>query len=180
MKLPTSPVSWHYDHAHLLLSILLTHLLSPLVNSASPLPCAVTVVCSSISLLLLSLHSCCTHLLDCSALVIYFFHEFWPSVNGARQWNAHSLSPCLYIVMWWPCAVKTSWRGLALCYNVLFAQCSPSMSKHLPFLIWNSLSSACQQQVRITLAPHTHTRARIHPYIQRAIDKCDRPWWAKH
>lgn len=62
-----------------------------------------------------------------------FFHEFWPSVNVACQWNAHSLPPCLYIVMGWPCAVRNSeelWHCAVMC---CLLQCSLSMSKHLLF-----------------------------------------------
>lgn len=41
--------------------------------------------------------------------------------------------PCL--CMGRPCAVRTRGRALVLCYNVLFAQCSPSMPKHLLLVI---------------------------------------------
>ena len=107
--------------------------------------------------------------------------EFWPSPNVARQWNAHSLSPCLYIVMGWPCAARTSeevWHCAVMC---CLLQCSLSMSKHLLFLIWNSLSSACQQQLRIMhTSVHWYTRTLRGREKWQKPSQCNRPWWAKH
>lgn len=103
-----------------------------------------------------------------------FFHEFWPSVNVACQWNAHSLPPCLYIVMGWPCAVRNSeelWHCAVMC---CLLQCSLSMSKHLLFFLkWNSLSSACQQQLGIM-----HTSVWTHKKMAKHSE-WDRPWLAK-
>lgn len=58
---------------------------------------------------------------------------------------------------------QDEWRGLALCCNLLFASLFLSMSKHLPLLMWNSLSSACQQQLWIMYTcvstdVHEHTK----------------------
>lgn len=107
-----------------------------------------------------------------------FFHEFWPSVNVACQWNAHSLSP-LYIVMGWPCAVRTSeevWHCAVMC---CLLQCSLSMSEHFPFLIQITfilkyLSTATWNYAHICASVYTNTQKKWQNI------ECDRPWWAKH
>lgn len=78
-----------YDRLHPLRVLLFSHLLSLLVNSASPL--LRTAVCSSISLQL-TLDSCCTYLFRCFALAIPISKNsdllwMWP----ANEMRIHSL-----------------------------------------------------------------------------------------
>lgn len=102
--------------------------------------------------------SFCTYLFNCFAFVIS------PSLNSDLLWNGCPWKRSFTSSSFWHClgmamCRQDGWRALALCSNVLFASVFLSVSKHLLLLMWNSLLSACQQQLQITNA---HPCADVH------------------